>query len=900
MTENVTAAAGAVTASGARGCGGPEVELRIHGVSGTPPESTLRCRHAVQVAGDDKGRIYYPADELGNPLDADGAPLTLGDTPPTAADSGTPPDEGRPARPTSTRVLEAYHWGGYTAGSWIQGLWLVLIPFGFLNSAQFMLPRPREGDWLGTVAHAVCGAMLRLISLCMTGVFTFTLAYILGDLLAWQKFPEWIDDLRGRTWEPFEWLPVLYRNEFCVAVALAIAFFLIFLLSRLAKQGATRAGDPKRLAPPAEVGESLLQQRGFLGGDHTTPILRNLHLAFAALVIAVIADRLSGWNQVLEYVTEGALGVVVLVVVVLGDPERSAALDEGDRWLTKRLWTVLHRLSGPIRLGTIGLLAVALWGLSTSDVPDQATRLERFDGTAVSLLAYSLLGLPAFLAAIALLAWRTWPDKGVRPEGSDGQGAERVPDAFRPYAYGTTAYWVASAGFFLGLGFSAAAAEGAAQLLRTSEKSAILVRISNAWGITVLLAAVLALVLAVLFGVRAKARAAYVRDLYYPGAQNDTDPASTAAFRIPQRWLDNAVGAVGMARQKNCLPPILVLFGVVALLLTVAAGHDMIGIQNIWRHLVIGEDRTDGVLPGRLGWASREADPAQFNAVIWIGTWTLVVLAGRLVMLGRGAVTGKSDRRLANTIWDVFCFWPHSAHPFAPPPYSTYVVLDIRDRIRYHLTDPQLCAPAPGSHRRRILIVGHSQGSLIAFAALLWLSPAERRHVALLTCGSQLQIIFSRAFPGYVNYPTIKALFDGAEGLGRKWVNLYRDTDPIAGPVLSWIPGPVGSWRDAEARKWYHHIADPERSFARAEARTGPGNRRRERGNDWLLLDPTPVRNRHTEDPPVEGLQDGAIEKLRGHSDFASDLSWAEAVHFLRCEPPTPPEPREPAVSAAG
>ena len=36
------------------------VELRIHGVSGTPPQDMLGSEHVKQVAGDDRGRFFRP------------------------------------------------------------------------------------------------------------------------------------------------------------------------------------------------------------------------------------------------------------------------------------------------------------------------------------------------------------------------------------------------------------------------------------------------------------------------------------------------------------------------------------------------------------------------------------------------------------------------------------------------------------------------------------------------------------------------------------------------------------------------------------------------------------------------------------------------------------------------
>ena len=103
-----------VTGAGADATRRPHwVELRIHGVSGTPPESMLESAHVVQVAGNAWGRFFRPADALGNEVQDD-------------------PD----------RTLEGYHWGKYTSGSSLKGLWLILIPFGLVNAAAFMIPDP--------------------------------------------------------------------------------------------------------------------------------------------------------------------------------------------------------------------------------------------------------------------------------------------------------------------------------------------------------------------------------------------------------------------------------------------------------------------------------------------------------------------------------------------------------------------------------------------------------------------------------------------------------------------------------------------------------------------------------------------------------------------------------------
>src|SRR3954463_14450718 len=131
------------------------VELRVHGVSGTPPESMLGSAHVRQVAGDERSRVFRPTDAQLNEV-----------------------------RAKDGHLLEAFHWGRWTSGSWTQALWILLIPFGIVNAAQFMLPGPTSpaaSRW-----HTISGGLLRLVALVLTVLFAAATAELLVDLVAWQ------------------------------------------------------------------------------------------------------------------------------------------------------------------------------------------------------------------------------------------------------------------------------------------------------------------------------------------------------------------------------------------------------------------------------------------------------------------------------------------------------------------------------------------------------------------------------------------------------------------------------------------------------------------------------------------------------------------------------------------
>ena len=105
-------------------------ELRVHGVSGTPPEAMLDQPHVRRCAGDDEAGFYrrrYP-------------------------DGLTPPGADR---------LEAYSWGWLTSGSPLRVLWLLLLPFTLVNVGHFMQPRELPA---GDRRRRLLEAVLRLLA----------------------------------------------------------------------------------------------------------------------------------------------------------------------------------------------------------------------------------------------------------------------------------------------------------------------------------------------------------------------------------------------------------------------------------------------------------------------------------------------------------------------------------------------------------------------------------------------------------------------------------------------------------------------------------------------------------------------------------------------------------------
>ncbi|MGW6459579.1 hypothetical protein ACWF94_27255, partial [Streptomyces sp. NPDC055078] len=180
-----------------------------------------------------------------------------------------------------------------------------------------------------------------------------------------------------------------------------------------------------------------------------------------------------------------------------------------------------------------------------------------------------------------------------------------------------------------------------------------------------------------------------------------------------------------------------------------------------------------GEVPGKAfagggGFAESAAETAQS-----LGSWLVGFGFILFVTWGRRAYRDASARRTIGILWDVGTFWPRAAHPFAPPCYAERAVPDLTWRI---------CTWTDETDRAggRLVISGHSQGSVLA-AAAVWQLPAETRgRVALLTYGSPLERLYGRWFPAYFGPAALRGLRTQVSC----WRNLWRPTDPIGGPVL--------------------------------------------------------------------------------------------------------------------
>ncbi|MFD0313266.1 hypothetical protein [Streptomyces flavalbus] len=638
-----------------------------------------------------------------------------------------PPADRSRSRP----VPEAYVWCNLTSGNGSRALWLLLLPFMVVNLAHWMRPSVPDRQ-IRTVR--LYGALVRLVGLTLTVLLVAAACEVALDLTAWQcagtracaEDHSWLGFLSpaesGGGW----WSAPGRRLALASVVPLALTGLLWYLSRRT--WNAYESQPPLDRGTEQPGGGSALAQPGFWYGRRLVARLRAAHTAAGLFTVAAGVglaaareDRAPGGSAVLDALgwllsLALAAGAVTVIWVVCGRGGTDRRVDV----------TLDGRLVRWLPLGSLALLAVTLvyagW-----ERPGWESRGRLHDDAPFGSLALTHGLLVVVLAVVAHLLHRSQPDARAAMRGLGGPAVALLACALGGVMAGGVALRVAD--WLDGTGTSL---DGPPVVL-TWQASVIPPLL------LILLALCLWLVRRTLRGARAE-RDAVERD--YP--DETRDPERTAAIARTR----------AMAALTDAAPLLIAVTTTVTLLLGTAA--------------LVGAFAA-GEAPGP---AARDAHPFVEGAAETaqaLGSWLIGLGFILFVTWGRRAYKDASARRTIGILWDVGTFWPRAAHPFAPPCYAERAVPDLTWRI-------DTWTRATGG---RLVISGHSQGSVLAAATAWQLPPGVRGRVALLTYGSPLERLYGRWFPAHFGPEALAALHQDVDC----WRNLYRLTDPIGGPV---------------------------------------------------------------------------------------------------------------------
>ncbi|MFF4927582.1 hypothetical protein ACFY2H_01495 [Streptomyces griseofuscus] len=790
-----------------------DLELLVHGVGGTTPEEMLGDARTVRVAGDDTAAVFRRAEDVSE--DVSGA--------------GAGPRGGPGARGGGGPVQEAYVWCNLTSGDAGRALWLLLLPFMVVNLAHWMRPaapaRPR--------AVRLYGLLVRLIALTLTVLLVAAACEVALDLVAWQCAGA-RDCARRHFWLAFltpdaaqgpgvrRWTELLGTSGGWwaqpgrrLALAALVPGGLILLLWYLSHRtwSAYESHRPLVQGPAPDPDDSALARPGFWYGRRLVARLRAAHTAAGLLTIAAALatpalrfDHRPGGPGALD-----TLGVLLTACLLAGAGVTVAAVcrrgrDEHrvdqrlDPHLLRQLplgalalllltalytgwsrpdWHSTGRLPGAPAFGglmlaqgaLVVLLGLVAWGMYRSGATPSAPTTET-DIDSASVLGRGsgpVLGIGSDPASDPDLrprsdsglgpgpgtdlgpdpSSRSDPDLALDLSAGPGPGPDPRPTSHprpTPSTHGLGGPAAALVGCVLGGVMSGGVAQRVADWLDGAGGA-----ISGPSVVLTWQASMIPPLLAVLLGVAVRlaagtARLARVeRDRVrreHPGEAED--PARTRAI----------AHARAMAALTDRAPLVLTVLSAAALVL---GGVALAGA------LVSGRS-PDGAAGGTAAVVEIAAGISQ-----GLGSWLVGLGFLLFVTWGRRAYKDRGARRTVGILWDVGTFWPRAAHPFAPPCYAERAVPDLTWRMA-------TWTEATGG---RLVLSGHSQGSVLAAAAAWQLTPATRARIALLTYGSPLERLYGRWFPAHFGPAALAGLHRNMAC----WHNLYRRTDPIGGPV---------------------------------------------------------------------------------------------------------------------
>lgn len=733
---------GAEVTVGGRNDNEDYLELRVHGVAGTPPESMLGLSPVpTQPPVDPEGRvkIYRP--------------------------------------PSVPDTVRAFSWSALTSGSAMSALWLLLLPYMLANVAGWAM-MPLRAYRAPAYAPATRPLVIRWITLIVRlGGFLVTAIFVLFALLTLADIVGYQGVMKG---ERLNADLARYAPAAGVAATAGVVGLLFAATYVRLRPGAPDPWgsdrDPVGLAWLDRSQERMWNSPGIITRLH------RLHLA-AALSLTALVSMLSlegtraPWgltDQVLTFVAAGGItySLLFLTIISLSD---GRGLGWATQWI-KWAWV------GPL-VAVMG----AAWRFAHYDLtaePGVDLPAIRGSGGWVALL------LVLMVVAGYLVSWF----------GRDPDRAPRWSSFNQPSLLLTGA----TVGTIFGAGLAAQAGRlfgGDKECtldVRTGCKPVVgdvidWISVGFTWALTLLLWIVL-----VWFAV-AFLRAGNVPARLMVALRAMTDDVSKILTLLASIGMTALLIALWVGSQAD-FGPVVVDSGVAAasvvLLVTPFALAASVLLYRFvskfpwwaWAVVIV-------VLAGFGWWIATSAEPFEVAGItlppptFLSFVRTVAITLPTTLVLGRlmGAFRNRNARRGVAIMWDLGNFWPRWFHPFAPPTYSDVAVTRLTDTV-----DNRLMANGA------VLLAPHSQGSIIAAASVNALS-APTKRLAFLTYGSPLSRLYARVFPAVFTRETFLALCDRLASSPKgplRWKNLFRPSDPIGGKVAAVPPGIPDGWSE--------------------------------------------------------------------------------------------------------
>ncbi len=726
-------------------CGGV-TELRVHGVGGTPPDAILGDLASEQVSGDAIAGFYRTTDHHADAADRD-------------------------AYRDVDRHVEVYSWGGLTSQSKIRVLWLALLPFLFGNLAGWMCSAKTRGSaWRFRLHRLAAG----LGALALTVNAALIAVLISADVVAYQTSRAGI--ARHQWWlAPLGWhfIAGYPARQVTLGVLVVVLFVLalVWLAIRTWRYEAVRppyrvqpeAKDQARMITAAALEKGLADDE-FWDGENSVRLITWVHvtvvIGFLAVVLGVTTKAL----------TIGPAHVIALGWASIGLGAAAVALGAGYVCLdacgavTDRIrgWVKLLLIPAVVALAAAGIFA---WlqpggpGRRAAELPGMAsvtgwTALAIAAAVAVVLVSM-LLGLGGSQGTLAGGSWVTLM-LGFGLLNTVLLGAE---------------IWVAHL-------VGPVTSNAADALSRTQGKIYLPYEITS--GVPLLVWAVVLAVLA--FGLVQAVRWLLTRQLPETTARAYAEAA--ARFRDPlteprKYWYWSGLrpfpppGDVSEdpGNSKNWERTIA------RTQFLARAPHDATWL--LWA-IILGQ-----LAMAFCVWQFHVQPPVVIrNIGIALAGLALPTLMAFLY----SAWNDPTKRRTIGILWDVGTFWPRSYHPLSPPCYTERAIPELQRRM-WWLHD----------NGGQVMLVAHSQGSVIATAALV--QPGCRPagdYPALITFGAPICKLYTWGFPGWFDSALLEPLVPGETARLRDWRNFSYPTDPIGGPVAPDLPAADGDPVDTE------------------------------------------------------------------------------------------------------